>query len=124
MKKRIVLSINPQHVKKIFSGEKIFEYRRKAAKENIASILIYETAPMKRIVAEAEIAEVLAYDPDTLWEKTKDHSGITKAFFDDYFSGREIAYAYRLGKITVFDKPRDLADYGLKTAPQSYAYAH
>ena len=98
MKKKIIISINPEHVENILNGTKKYEYRKIAAKKDISSIIIYETTPIKRIVAEAEIIEVLMFEPEILWDKTKDASGISKEFFDDYFQNREIAYAYKLGK--------------------------
>ena len=96
MKKKILISINPEHVENILNGTKKYEYRKIAAKQDISSIIIYETMPVKRIVAEAEIIDVLMLSPEELWAQTKDASGISKAFFDEYFQDREIAYAYKL----------------------------
>lgn len=122
MKKKILISINPEHVANIISGIKKYEYRKIAAKQDISSIIIYETTPVKRIVAEAEIIEVLMMSPEKLWDRTKDASGIDKKFFDDYFKGRDVAFAYKLGKIKVYDQPKYLMDYGIKAAPQSFVY--
>ena len=122
MKKKIIISINPEHVENILNGTKKYEYRKIAAKKDVSSIIIYETTPIKRIVAEAEIIEVLMFEPEILWDKTKDASGISKEFFDDYFQNREIAYAYKLGKIKVYKQPKTLCDYGIKAAPQSFVY--
>lgn len=122
MKKRILISINPEHVQNIIEGKKKYEYRKIAAKQDISSIIIYETTPVKKIVAEAEIVEVLMLPPEELWRQTQDESGINREFFDEYFKDREIAYAYKLGKIKVYDKPKTLMDYGIKAAPQSFMY--
>ena len=122
MKKKILISINPEHVQNIIKGIKKYEYRKFAAKQDITSIVIYETTPVKRIVAEAEIIDVLMYSPEELWKLTKEESGISKAFFDEYFEGKEIAYAYKLGKIKVYDEPKTLLEYGIKSAPQSFVY--
>lgn len=122
MKNKILISINPEHVANIINGTKKYEYRKIAAKQDISSIIIYETTPIKRIVAEAEIAEVLMLPPEELWEATKDASGISKKFFDAYFKDRQIAYAYKLGEIKVFETPKTLLDYGIKAAPQSFVY--
>lgn len=122
MKKKILVSINPEHVQNIIKGVKKYEYRKKVVKQDISSILIYETVPVKRIVAEAEILGILMYPPEELWKFTKEESGISKEFFDEYFKGREIAYAYKLGKIKVYDKPKTLLECGIKTAPQSFVY--
>lgn len=67
--------------------------------------------PVKRIVAEAEVSEVSMLPPEALWKITKDESVIDKKFFDEYFVGRKIAYAYKLGKVKIFETPKYLADY-------------
>ena len=120
--RKIVISINPEHVENIINGSKKFEYRTKAAKSDVKKILIYETVPVKKIVAEAEVEEVLMLPPEELWELTKNQSGISKSFFDAYFNGRSVAYAYKLGKVKVYDQPKELIDFGLKSAPQSFVY--
>lgn len=122
MKRKILISINPEHVQNIINGTKKYEYRKIAAKQDVSSILIYETTPVKRIVAEAEILEVLMCSPSELWDKTKEESGISKDFFDEYFKDKGIAYAYKLGKIKVYKQPKKLCDYGIKAPPQSFVY--
>lgn len=122
MKRNIVISINPEHVENIIKGNKKYEYRTRAAKQDVGKIIIYETVPVKKIVAEVEIIEVLEMPKNLLWEYTKEYSGISKEFYDAYFNDRKIAYAYKLGKVKVYRKPKELIDFGLKTAPQSYAY--
>lgn len=122
MIRKILISINPKHVENIINGSKKFEYRKVAAKQDISSIVIYETTPVKRIVAEAEIIDVLILSPDELWKQTKQSSGISKEFFDEYFKGKKIAYAYKLGKVKVCETPKTLLDYGVKNAPQSFIY--
>lgn len=121
--KKIIISINPEHVNNIINGTKKYEYRTKAAKKDVNKLIIYETTPIKKVVAEAEIVEVLALDPSALWEKTKEYSGIMKNFFDEYFKDRKVAYAYKLGKIKVYDELKTLTEFGLRVAPQSFAYA-
>lgn len=122
MKKKILISINPEHVENILKGIKKYEYRKIAAKEDVSSIIIYETTPIKRVVAEAEIIEVLMCSPSELWEQTKENSGISKKFFDKYFRGKDLAYAYKLGEIRIFETPKTLSEYGIKAAPQSFVY--
>lgn len=121
--RKIIISINPEHVNNIINGTKKYEYRTKVAKKDINKLIIYETTPIKKVVAEAGIIEVLALEPNALWEETKEFSGVTKKFFNDYFKNRKVAYAYKLGKIKVYDEPKSLAEFWLKTAPQSFVYA-
>lgn len=119
---KILISINSEYVKKIISGEKKYEYRTKAARKDVDKIIIYETTPVKKVVAEAEILDVLIMKPNELWEMTKTQAGTTKSFFMSYFKGRDVAYAYKLGKVRVYRRPMELSAFGLKSAPQSFVY--
>lgn len=120
--RRIIISINPKHVENIINGIKKYEYRTKAAKEDISSILIYSTSPIMKVVAEVEISEVLEMTPQDLWDKTKEYSGISKMFYDKYFQNRVVAYAYKLGVVKVFKEAKSLQDFGVKYPPQSFVY--
>lgn len=103
-------------------GSKRFEYRTKVAQRDIKSILVYCTYPTMRVVAKVKIKQVLCDAPASLWERTKDFSGISKEGFDKYFADKQVAYAYELGKIIQYKKPRELAYYGIRFAPQSFVY--
>lgn len=119
---KIIVSINPEYVEKILSGKKKFEYRTRVAKQHVDTLIIYATKPMMKVVAEVEILGVIATSPEELWDQTKNQSGTTKSFFDEYFKGRQIAYAYKLGELKVYETPKFLLDFGLRMAPQSFAY--
>lgn len=119
---KILISINPEHVENILEGLKKYEYRTKVAKKDINKIIVYSTFPTKKVVAEVEIIEVLIMTPDELWNLTKEQGCISKEFFDEYFYGREVACAYKLGKVKKFEKPLELSDFGVKAAPQSFVY--
>lgn len=122
MRKTIVISIHPIHLTKILKREKVFEYRRVVAKSDIDSILIYETAPVSKVVALAHVKEVISLPLAELWEGTKSGGGVDEAFFYSYFSGKEIGHAYRIDEIMPLEKPLSLSEVGLASAPQSYAY--
>lgn len=120
--KKILLSINPQHVDNIIKGIKKFEYRTRVAKEDVKAILVYCTYPTKKVVAEIKIKSILKDTPENLWEKTKHFSGIEKDFYDNYFYGHKTAYAYELGEIIKYVQPKELIEFGCKFAPQSFIY--
>lgn len=120
--KKIVISINPTYVQSILNGTKRVEYRTRVNKEDISSLIIYETFPVKKVVAEAEVLGIIALSPEKLWDLTHEFGGISKKNYDMYFKDRKIAYAYKLGKIKVFENPLDIKSFGLKIAPQSFAY--
>lgn len=119
---QMLLSINPEFVNSILDGNKLYEYRKFRCRSDVDKIIIYATAPVKQIVAEAEIADILEDDILTVWHQTKEHSGITYNFFRQYYKGRKKAIAYHLKNLVIYDKPLTLNDVGISHAPQSYRY--
>ena len=120
--KKLLMSIKPLYVDKILNGEKRFEYRKKRCSQPVESILIYETSPKKKVVAEFELINILTASPEKIWEQTHHASGIDKRFFDNYFNGSHVAIAYVLGNVVIFNEPRSLSYYGVTFAPQSFQY--
>lgn len=118
----ILLSINPSHVENIMNGIKIYEFRKKACKRHVDKIIIYSTTPVMKVVGEADVEDVLVDKPSEIWKITKKKSGIDKIFFDYYFEDRDQAVAYKLTNITKYSKPKELEEFGIKNAPQSFQY--
>ncbi|MBQ2916595.1 MAG: ASCH domain-containing protein [Clostridia bacterium] len=118
----IIISIKPKYVEEIFSGNKRYEYRKCKCKENIDKIIIYSTFPVKKIVGEAKVEEILEDSPEKIWKITENESGINYKFYNEYYENRKKAVAYKLTDIKKYDIPRELSYYGLKIPPQSYRY--
>lgn len=117
------MSIKPEYVDEIMSGRKKYEYRRiKAKRDNLDTMIIYSTSPIMKVVGEAKIISILEETPEKLWNMTKEQSGTTKEFYDKYFKNCDKAFAYKLGKVTKYSKPKELKDFGIKNAPQSFVY--
>lgn len=119
---KILLSINPEYVEKIISGEKKYEFRTRIPKKTVDKIIIYSTSPVMKILAEVDVRKVVSDSPSRLWSTTKDYSGINESFFNKYFDERLIAYAFELGNVEVYETPKKLLDFGCKVAPQSFVY--
>jgi predicted transcriptional regulator len=121
---KLLLSIKPEFVEKILSGEKRFEYRKAGFKRSdVRTAMIYSTSPVKKLVGEFDVEEVIYGSPDNIWKKTHAQSGITKTFFDSYFESRKTAVALRIGDVRAYDTPiapEEIID-GFK-APQSFKY--
>lgn len=120
--KAILLSIKPEYVEKILQGTKKFEFRKRLAKEDVAVIYIYSTSPSMKVVASVQVIGRLSASPTALWEKTKATAGISRTKYRDYFHGCKIAYAYELGEVEILESEKNLSDFGIDTAPQSFAY--
>lgn len=121
---KVLLSIKPEYVSKIFSGEKKYEYRKSLfSKEGIKTVIVYATMPIGKVVGEFEIDSILSDTPDEIWRKTKVSSGINQLFFDEYFDGRNKAFAIKIAKIMVYDKPQNISEVINRThPPQSFCY--
>ena len=120
---KVLLSIKPQYALQIFNGHKRYEYRRSLFKrKDIKHIIVYASAPIKRVIGEFEIHDIIHQDVETLWKETSAFSGISESAFFKYFSDKDKGYAIKIGKVIEYEKPRTLADhYGIKP-PQSFAY--
>ena len=99
MKRKILISIHPEHVQNILNGTKKYEYRKIVAKQTINSMLIYETSPTMKIVAEVDVKGVLTGAPDEIWRQTYNSSGITK------FSSGEVKSSVLEGSSLLFVEP-------------------
>lgn len=120
---KVVMSIKPQFANKIFDGTKRFEFRKAIFKnQNVTSVLVYASSPVQKVIGEFEIGEIFNLDLKELWDKTKEHSGITEDYFYEYFENREQGFAIQIKNKKRFPNPKCLkTDYNL-TPPQSFAY--
>lgn len=120
---KILMSIKPVYVEKILSGGKHFEYRKTLPKKNgIDKIIIYSSSPVKKVVGEVKVKNILVENKEVLWNKTKEKSGTTKEFYDSYFKDKEIAIAYELGEVKIYNPYKELSNFGINFAPQSFIY--
>lgn len=120
----VLLSIKPKFASAIFSGEKQFEFRRTIFKNtNIKKIYVYASKPIGLVIGEFEIEEVITENPASLWKITKNASGISKKHFDEYFEGKQIAYAIKVSSAQRYTQPRTLMElFNIGKPPQSFMY--
>ena len=100
---KVLLSIKPEFVEKIFFKDKKYEFRKVLFKKDVESVVIYSTMPVGRIVGEFTIANIHSYCPEKLWELTKEKAGITYEYYSKYFEGRKIAHALEIGKLQKYE---------------------
>lgn len=120
---RVLLSIKPEFVEKIMSGEKQFEFRKVLPKEKISTVVVYATMPIGKVVGEFTVQEILSLPPEQLWHKAGDGAGISKDFFNAYFNQRKIAHAFKIDQFTKYHKAIPLKNFVPSgAAPQSFCY--
>ena len=113
-----ILSIKPEYVTEIIAGRKLYEYRKAVFAQPVEKVYIYSSSPISKVVGEFQPVDILNGTPATIWKQTQKKSGITKAFYDTYFAGRQIAYAIEIKNLKIYDTPKELPFH----APQSFRY--
>lgn len=117
-----MLPIRPIYVGKIFSGEKRYEFRKRVPRKPADHILIYETAPVSKVVGIVKVSGILAGSPSAVWEWTKESAGISYEDYCRYFKDARLAYAFVLHDPQKFAVYRTPADYGCRGVPQGMVY--
>ncbi|WMT51289.1 MAG: hypothetical protein RE471_00025 [Ferroplasma sp.] len=114
---KVLMSIKPEYVNRILSGQKKYEFRRKIWKNKITDVLVYSTSPIQRITMAFKVKNIISAPPQLLWDRYHEYSGISKDKFIKYFKNCDTGYAIEIGNIT------NLEPYKLNIRPpQSYMY--
>ncbi len=119
---RILLSIKPEYVNKIISGEKTYEFRKKLPKLPVETIVIYCTAPYCKIIGEVQVQGTITNTVSKIWNDTKGNAGISYKNYLKYFKNKKTANAFVLGEVKLYNEKKELSDFGIKHAPQSFVY--
>jgi len=124
----IVFSVKPEYSRKIASGEKTVELRRRFPMSVPAgtTALIYETSPTRAMSGIAEIGEVHQQTPLEIWKAFGDRACITRKDFDAYFGGVDRAFAIELRRGRPLPRPLGLSELRDRFSfepPQSFLYA-
>jgi hypothetical protein len=122
MEMKILMSIKTEYADKIFSGEKLFELRKRNLKDEIKTIVVYSSGKAKKVIGEFKIEKIIKDSPEIIWNLGEEVLGIDKKSFYEYFKHSEYAYAIKVKDIIKYDRPKDLSDFGIKKAPQSFCY--
>lgn len=124
----VVFSIKPEYCRKIVTGEKTIELRRRFPMSVPAgtTALIYETSPTRALSGIAQIGEVYRRSPQEIWQSFGEKACIAKKDFDAYFDGVDNAFAIELRNGRPLPralKLSELRDRFSFEPPQSFLYA-
>lgn len=120
---KVLLSIKPEFALKIFNGSKKYEYRKTIfQRQDIDRVVIYVSRPIKLVIGEFEIEEILHDDIDILWRKTEANAGISEDLFFEYFADKIRGYAIKIKAIRMYDIPLQLNHLMISSPPQSFCY--
>lgn len=105
----LLLSVQPKYAKKILTGAKTVEIRRKFNPNYVGKrVFIYSSSPIKQIVGEATISKIHTKEPLALWAQFKSFVGCTEEEFIKYVDSIEKACAIELSEVRSFNKPVEL----------------
>ncbi len=120
-----LISIHPGYAAKILSGEKRLEFRRSWAVTPVDLLVIYATAPVQRVVALAEVGQVIRGSKTKLWKLSQDEGGgISRRKLFAYLDGKREGVALQLRRrLKIGDgiDPRTLFGPEFRP-PQSFRY--
>lgn len=124
MPTRVLLSVKPRFAEAILAGKKTFEFRRALFRRtDIRTVVLYASSPVRRVVGEFHLEDVLTFALDELWEITCPGGGIERSYFDQYFAGRTTGHALKVRRPQRYRRPLHLCDdLGVDRAPQSFMY--
>jgi len=95
----LLLSIKPPYADAIFSGTKMIELRRVRPRVGAGDlVMVYVSSPRCSLEGAFEVEEVIEASPASLWKKFSNETGLSRAEFDAYYSGREVGYGIRIRK--------------------------
>lgn len=104
-------------------GSKEFEFRRSIFKnKDVDTVVVYASAPISKVIGEFEIETIIRKELNELWNETKEFSGISKKYYDLYFTGKEEGNAIKVKNPTLYKKALNLKDEFGMVPPQSFAY--
>lgn len=121
----VLISVHPFYAAEIAAGRKKVEFRRRWSNKPTDVLVVYATAPIKAIVAIAEISEVRRAGNTQLWEICKSFGGaITRTRLREYMHDLDQGVALLLGRLAVPKfgiNPREAFGDDF-VPPQSYRY--
>lgn len=120
----VLLSVRPHFAERIFNGTKKYEYRKTIFRQaNVGRIIVYACRPVKKIVGEFQVAEIIWDKPESIWLRTCNSSGIDRDLFFNYFIGKDKGCAISIECAKRYVSPVDpwcfQHDF---TPPQSFMY--
>jgi predicted transcriptional regulator len=118
-----LISVHPTFAHKILTGSKKVEFRKTRFRKDVSHIVIYSTAPEKKLLGFFEVTEIEEGTPSTLWQRYRKCSGIDKIFYSTYYNSNKKGYAIKIGNVYKLDKPKNFSCLKkFKSPPQNFCY--
>lgn len=120
MKQDVIISIRHEFAEKIYSSEKLYEFRKRIPNIEVGTrCWIYEPLPTGKVTGFFIYGGCYRDEKAKVWELCKEAAGISRETFMQYYKNNSYAHAWLVGNFSRC--PRfDLKDVGINQSPQSY----
>ena len=117
------MAIHPEYAEAILQGRKHVEFRKRPLADDVRTVVMYATSPVKRVVGEFNVQRNLYMTPGELWAAAGAVGAIDADAYSSYFARAEMA----VGLVVDTPKryPREVPLAALTPAPavpQSFCY--
>ena len=125
-KSDIVMSIRPQYAKRILTGAKWIEIRKRFSHKWLGhDISIYASQPEGAIVGKATVGSIATSSPADIWSRFEPGIGCLKSEFDAYVQSAKEVTAIELTDVISYQEPLSLNEvpalgFRKPVPPQSY----
>jgi predicted transcriptional regulator len=117
------MAIHPQYAQAILDGRKQVEFRKRPLAADVRTVVIYATAPVKKIVGEFVVGDIVMTDPSALWSSLGAVGAIDEQDFRGYYAGAGTAAGIIVQTARRYRAPVDLTSLRpAPSVPQSFAY--
>lgn len=120
MKQEIIISIRHEFAEKIYSSEKLYEFRKRLPNIEVGTrCWIYEPLPIGHVTGFFIYGGCYRDEKTKVWEHCKVAAGISQDTFMQYYKNNTYAHAWLVknaSRCTSFN----LIDVGIDRSPQSY----
>lgn len=118
-----LMSIHPHYAEAILKGTKRIEFRKRALACDVRTVVVYATAPVKAIVGEFTIDDIVVATPTRLWNLHGSVGGIDRSSYREYYAGSTRAAGILVKASRRYKRPVPLAELSpMPTTPQSFSY--
>ena len=141
MAKAVLISIKPEWCELIMSGKKTIEFRKSYPKEYPCKVIIYCSKGGKKLYHNGSLLNgkvIGEFNCDSVFHdvqefKYSDHADtVDRAYFEKHgcvipgslqkYSRGKSVYGWFIDDLMIYVKPKELKDYRVKRAPQSWQY--
>lgn len=122
-----IISLKPIYSELMLSGAKTVEIRNRIVRiEPPTTVWIYVKCPVGKIVALADVGQVIHGSPDTIWKSYQEKIGIDHTQFKEYVGNRDLVSAIVLQRLMILNDPMSIVSIRRIESgfhpPQFYSY--